>query len=151
MRGISLLFILAVSVFISASGETAAAAFAQKAVPRALDYEQGKRPTLMDAQDDFTVEGWSELMKWLAGFIDDKGAPTGRSVFTATGEMIVRSSENGVTRLAIPGTLKQAQNLYGGTPFSATTYRVLVAVEVGGSPPKIHHLKTTTCVPAPCR
>ncbi len=106
--------------------------------------------SLTDAQEDFTVEGWAELMKWLNGFIDDKGAPTGSSQFTATGETIVRSSENGVIRLAIPGTLKQqTQNPYGG--ISTTTYRVLVDVQVGGTPLKIEHLKTTTCGAAPCR
>jgi hypothetical protein len=159
MRNVCLLLTAALSLvvfcprrngFASATDETAAVAFAEKAVPRALDYEQGKRTSLTDAQDDFTPEGWAELMKWLDGFIDDKGAPTGSSVFTVTGETLVKSSENGVIRLAIPGTLKQQmQNSYGG--ISAATYRVLVDVQVGGNPLKIQHLKTSTCGAAPCR
>ena len=149
MRSVTLTLILAFSV-CTASDETAAIDFAQKAVSRALDYEQGKRATLMDAQDDFTVEGWAEFMKWLDGFIDNEGAPTGSSLFTVAGETIVRGSENGVFRLAIPGTLKQqTQNSYGG--IAATTYRVLVEVQAAGNPLKIQHLKTTTCGAAPCR
>ena len=33
-----------------------------------------------------TPEGWREFMTWLAGYVDDKGCPTGSSVFTATGD-----------------------------------------------------------------
>jgi hypothetical protein len=82
MQAVCLTLILTFSMFIPTSDNTAAIAFAEKAVPRALDYEQGKRASLVDAKDDFTPEGWTELMKWLDGFIDDKGAPTGSSVFT---------------------------------------------------------------------
>jgi hypothetical protein len=150
MRVVALTLILALCVFASPSDEAAAIGFVQKVVPRALEYQQGKRPTLMDAQDDFTLEGWAEFVKWLDGFIDDQGAPTGSSLFTITGETMMRSSENGVFHLAIPGTLKQqTQNPYGG--ISTTTYRVLVDVQIGGNPLKIQHLKTTTCGAAPCR
>ena len=33
--------------------------------------------------------GWREFMKWLAGFLDDKGAPTGSARFIATGATVV--------------------------------------------------------------
>jgi hypothetical protein len=99
MQTVSLSLILAFSIFIPTSDDAAAIAFAET-VPRALDYEQGNRETLVDAQDDFTVEGWAELMKWLDGFIDDKGTPTGSSVLTVTGKTVVKGSENGATRLS---------------------------------------------------
>ena len=88
-------------------------------------------------------------MKWLDGYLYDKGATTGSSLFTATGEVVVKHQENGVTRLAIPGTLKQqGKNAYGG--LSTTTYRVMVDVQVGGNPLTIQHLKTRTCRAKPC-
>ena len=150
MHIVSLMIILVFSTFMPTSDDTVAIVFAEKAVQRALDYEQGNRATLVDAQNDFTPEGWAEFMKWLDGFIDDKGAPTGSSVFTTTEKMQVKGSENGITRLTIPGILKQqARNPYGG--ISTTTYRVEVDVQVGGAPLKIQHLKTTTCGAAPCR
>jgi hypothetical protein len=134
----------------STTEQTAAVDFAQRAVPRALDYDQGKRASLIDAQDDFTPEGWGEFMKWLDGYLDDRGAPTGSSLFTATGETVVKRLENGVIRLSIPGTLKQqTQNAYGG--ISTTTYRVTVDIQVGGNPLKIQHLKTRTCGATPCQ
>ena len=37
--------------------QTAAIDFVQKAVPRALDYDQGNRQSLMDAEEDFTPDG----------------------------------------------------------------------------------------------
>lgn len=129
--------------------QSAAVEFAQEAVPRALNYDQGKRESLTDAQQDFTPDGWREFMKWLTGYVDDKGAPTGSSLFTATGDAVVKSQENGAVRIAIPGTLKQqTRNAYGG--LSRTTYHVTVDVEVGGNPLKIQHLKTRTCGSRPC-
>jgi hypothetical protein len=123
--------------------------FAKRAVAQALDYNQGDRKSLMDAQDDFTPEGWHEFMKWLDGFVDDKGAPTGSSLFIATGEPAPKSQENGAIRLAIPGTLKQqSKNAHGG--LFTTTYRVMVDVELGRNPLKIQHLKTRTCGAKPC-
>ena len=130
-------------------GQLAAMDFAKAAVPRALNYEQGSRSSLIDAQDDFTPEGWQEFMKWLHEYVDDKGAPTGSSLFTSTGDAVVKSQEAGAVRLAIQGTLKQqSKNAYGG--LSTTTYRVTVDIEVGGNPLKIRHLKTTTCGAKPC-
>ena len=42
--------------------------FTQKAIARALDYDQGNCGSLMDAQDDFTSDGWREFMQWLQGY-----------------------------------------------------------------------------------
>jgi hypothetical protein len=113
--------------------------FTQKAVARALDYDQGNRGSLMDAQDDFTSDGWREFMQWLDGYLDAKGAPTGSSLFTSTGDPVVRHQENGVSQLTIPGILKQESGI------SKATYRVSIDVRVGGSPFKIQYLKTITC------
>lgn len=124
--------------------QSAIVAFTQKAVAGALDYDQGNRGSLMDAQGDFTSDGWREFMQWLQGYIDDKGAPTGSSLFTPTGDPAVKQQENGMTRLRIAGTLKQeSKNAYGG--ISRATYRVVIDVQTGGDPLKIEHLKTIMC------
>ena len=137
------------NVLAVTTDQTAAIDFVQKAVPRALDYDQGNRQSLVDVEDDFTPDGWREFMKWLAGFLDDKGAPTGSSRFTATGATVVKSKGNDAIRLAIPGTLKQqSKNAYGG--LSTTTYRVTVDVEVNGNALKIQYLQTRTCGAKPC-
>src|SRR5439155_22880429 len=133
---------------LAATEQTAAIEFVQKAAPRALDYVQGNRESLI-AEEDFTPDGWREFMKWLAGFLDDKRAPTGSSRFTATGATVVKSKGNDAIRLAIPGTLKQqSKNAYGG--LSTTTYRVTVDVEVNGNALKIQYLQTRTCGAKPC-
>ena len=130
-------------------GQLAVVDFAKAAIPRALNYEQGNRSSLIDAQDDFTPEGWQEFMTWLHEYVDDKGAPTGSSLFTSTSDAVVKSQEAGAIRLAIQGTLKQqSKNANGG--LSTTTYRVTVDIEAGGNPLKIRHLKTTTCGAKTC-
>jgi hypothetical protein len=132
------------SASVAKTDQAAIVDFTQKAVARALDYDQGDRGSLMDAQDDFTPEGWREFIQWLQGYFDSKGAPTGSSLFTSTGHPVVKHQENGVTRLSVPGILKQeSKNTYGG--ISKTTYRVAIDAQVGGNPLKIHHLKTITC------
>ena len=131
-------------VLAATTDQASALEFAQKAVVRVLDYDQGNRESLMDAQDDFTPEGWREFMKWLNGYLDEKGAPLGSSHFTPTGDPVVKRQENGVTALEIPGVLKQeSKNARGG--IFRTTYRATIEVQVGGNPLKIEHLKTTTC------
>jgi hypothetical protein len=132
------------SASVPPTNQTVIVDFTQKAVARALDYDQGNRGSLMDAQDDFTSDGWREFMQWLQGYLDDKGAPTGSSRFTSTGDPIVKHQENGVTRLTIPGTLKQeSKNAHGG--ISRAIYRVAIDVRVGGDPLKIQHLKARIC------
>lgn len=120
-----------------ATDQGAVADFAKKAVVRALDYKQGDRESLMDAREDFTAGGWSEFMKRLDSWLDAKGAPLGSQTFTPAGDAVVKSQENGVIRLSIPGTLKQTQNR------SSTTYRVIVDVELSGKPMRIEHLEPT--------
>jgi hypothetical protein len=133
------------SIWATTADQTAVIDFARMAVLRALNYDEGNRDSLIDAQGDFTPEGWSEFMKWLDGFVDAQGAPTGSSRFTITGDVVVKSQGNGVTRLSIPGTLKQES-----TGRATTTYRVIVDVEVSDKPLKIRHLKTKYCGTQPC-
>jgi hypothetical protein len=111
--------------------------FVRTAVARALNYNQGDRPSLVDAQDDFTTDAWREFMRRMDGWLDENGAPLGNSSFTATGDAIIKGYDLGVMHLTIPGTLKQSQNQ------SSTTYQVLVDVQVSGIPPKITHLEPT--------
>jgi hypothetical protein len=63
----------------STSDRTTATAFARNAAVKALTYSQGDRPSLMDAETDFTTEGWREFMSRMVGFVDAKGAPEGGS------------------------------------------------------------------------
>ncbi|MGZ6176477.1 MAG: hypothetical protein ACXWNB_11630 [Candidatus Binataceae bacterium] len=122
----------------SAKDEDAIVASVQKAVVRALDYKQGDRASLMDAKSDFTADGWKEFMKRMDGWLDAKGAPLGSQRFTPLGAAVVKSREDGVIRLSIPGTLEQRQNA------SRTTYRVTVDVQLVGSLMKIEHLEPLT-------
>jgi hypothetical protein len=128
----------------AASDRTAIVDFAQKAAVRTLDYNQGDRNSLMDAQEDFTTEGWKEFMKWLNGWLDDKGAPLGSSKFSPTSEALVKDEDSGVLRLKIPGTLRQISRNEGGGVIGAT-YRAVIEIQAGGNPVKILHLKVTTC------
>jgi hypothetical protein len=122
----------------SAKDEDAIVASVQKAVVRALDYKQGDRASLMDAKPDFSADGWKEFMKRMDGWLDAKGAPLASQRFTPLGAAVVKSREDGVIRLSIPGTLEQRQNA------SRTTYRVTVDVQLVGSPMKIEHLEPLT-------
>ena len=115
--------------------QAAAIEFAKNAVVQALNYSQGDRQSLIDAQDAFTAEGWREFMKRMEGWLDSKGAPLSSSSFIPSGDVVVTGQENDVLRLTVPGVLKQSQNK------SATTYRVVVEVRMGGNPVKIGHLE----------
>jgi hypothetical protein len=53
--------------------------FVQTATVRALNYSQGDRQSLVDAQADFTADGWREFMKWMEAWLDSKGAPLSSS------------------------------------------------------------------------
>jgi hypothetical protein len=108
--------------------------FVQKAVVQALDYRQGDRQSLIDAQDAFTTDGWQEFIKRMEGWLDSNGAPLGNSSFIPSGDAAIVDQENGLVHLTIPGALKQSDNV------SATTYRVVVDVRVSRSPLKIAHL-----------
>ena len=109
----------------------------QQAVVRALEYTQGDRESLMDAEGDFSPEGWSEFMGRLNGWLDAGGAPLGSSRFLPAENAKVNASDDGVLRLTIPGTLEQRQDA------SRTTYQVEVDVEAGGDPVSIRHLRPT--------
>jgi hypothetical protein len=109
--------------------------FVQKTVVQALDYRQGDRQSLVDAQDAFTADGWREFMKRMEGWLDSNGAPLGNSSFTPSGAAAIIDQENGLLHLEIPGALKQSDNI------SAATYRVVVDVRVRLSPLKITHLE----------
>src|SRR5690349_627496 len=98
--------------------------FAQKAVIRALDYSQGDRQSLMEAQDDFTADGWREFMKRMEGWLDSNGAPLSSSIFIPSGDAVIAGQENGLIHLRFPGALKQSENK------SVATYRVVVDVVV---------------------
>jgi hypothetical protein len=115
--------------------------FAQKAVVRALDYSQGDRQSLLEAQDDFTADGWREFMKRMEGWLDSKGAPLGSSSFIPSGDAVIKDQEKGLIHLTVPGTLKQGENK------SVTTYRVVVDVLVNRNPVKILHLEPVVQVP----
>jgi hypothetical protein len=109
--------------------------FAKNAVVQALNYSQGNRQSLIDAQDAFTSEGWREFMKRMEGWLDSKGAPLGSSSFIQSGDVVITGRENDVVHLTVPGVLKQSQNK------SATTYPVVVEVRIGGKPVKVAHLE----------
>ena len=126
---------LAQSASTTETDEDSVVAFAKKVVVQALDYQQGDRESLMDAKDDFTEGGWSEFMKRMDGWLDDKGAALSSESFTPAGDTVVKSLDNGIIRLSIPGTLKQSQNK------SSTTYRVVVDVQLSAEPRKIEHLE----------
>jgi hypothetical protein len=129
---------LAQSASTTETDEDTVVAFAKKVVVQALDYQQGDRESLMDAKEDFTECGWSEFMKRMDGWLDNKGAALSSESFIPEGDTVVKSLDNGIVRLSIPGTLKQSQNK------SSTTYRVVVDVQLSGEPRKIEHLEIRT-------
>jgi len=53
--------------------QAAVVRYAEGASLRALNFVQGNIMSLVDAQDDFTPQGWSEFMKKLNGWLDEKG------------------------------------------------------------------------------
>ena len=124
--------------------EAAVVRYAEVACLRALDFIQGNIKSLADAQDDFTPQGWSEFMKKLNGWLDDKGAPKFSSNFSPSGKAVDVRHEEGALRLTIPGILKQERrNEFGGV--STTAYRVEVDIRLSGKPVKIERLEQRTC------
>jgi len=113
----------------------AAVRFAQQTVLKALDYSQGDRRSLVDAQEDFTPDGWREFMKWMEEWIDDKGAPLSSSRFMPSGDPVIADRDSGRIHLTIPGTLQQKRSN------SSTTYRVMIDVRLTGEPPRIAHME----------
>ncbi len=135
---------LASSASLSAMNQAAIVDSVQEIVVRALDFNQDDRESLTDAQADFTPDDWSEFIKHIGGWLDDKGAPTFSSNFTPSGSALDISQANGVIRFTIPGILKQqSRNVSGGV--STTTYRAEIDAQAVGDPVKIEYLKPRTC------
>ena len=131
----------------TATDQAAIVGLVHKAVVRALNFDRGDLERLRAARGDFTPEGWTQFVKRLDEWLDDKGAPTFSSSFVPFGDPTIVSQSDGALHVTIPGTLKHSQ---GG---SSTTYRVVVDVRAAGKPMKIEHLTQTMCggPPAPDR
>src|SRR5262245_11719422 len=142
MRYLTALLIGLVSVpqltqaaLIQGKDQAALVEFVEKAVVRYLDYSQGDRQSLIEAQDEVSADAWREFMATMKEWIDSKGTPLSSSSFVPSGGTVITGAENGLLHLTVLGVLKQSQNK------STTTYRVEVDVRVGGNPLKIAHLK----------
>src|SRR5262245_63458202 len=98
------------AALLQAKDQAAIVEFVQKAVVRALDYSQGDRQSLIDAQDDFSADAWREFMARMEGWVDSKGAPLGSSSFMPSGGAVITGDENGLLHLTVPGVLKQSEN-----------------------------------------
>jgi len=121
--------------------QAAVVKFAQSAAVRALDFEQGNLQSLLDARDDFTLDGWNDFMKHMRGYVDAKGVPQFSQSFVPFGDAKVIDEESGIVHLTILGRLKQTHDS------SSTTYdHVEIDVRVGGTPIKIQHLEPTIVV-----
>src|SRR5262245_45887346 len=127
------------SAIQSTSERSAAEAFARSVAVKALTYKQGDRQTLMDAESDFTPEGWRQFMSRMVGFVDANGAPQGGSTFMPDGNVIVKTDTREVMQCDVPGTLRQTQDR------STTTYQVTVRIELRKDPLRIEHLTPTVC------
>ncbi len=112
--------------------------FAESAAVRALDIEQGNLDSLMDARNDFTLDGWNDFMKHMRGYVDAKGVPQFGQSFVPSGDPVVIDEKNGIVHLTILGKLKQTHDS------SSTKYdHVEIDLRVGGTPTKIQHLEPT--------
>ena len=124
-------------------------AAAQDAAVRAVTFRQGDAEGWKRGRPDFTQEGWTEFVKHMQGWLDEKGAPRFSSSFVPSGNAVVIGNENGVVHFRIPGTLTHKQN------GSITAYRAAIEVYAlrdllihGGEPIKIKHLEQITCAGA---
>lgn len=73
---------------------------------RAMEFNQGNLPSLLDAEKDFITEGWMEFKVKLNGWLDEKGAATFSSVFVPSGPALDVRRRDRVMYLTIPGVLK---------------------------------------------
>ncbi len=127
--------VLAQTTRVPAKEQAAIVELAQKAAVRSLTFSQGNVESLMGARHYFTPEGWSEFMKQMNGFLDEKGAPTFSSAFVPSGDPVIVGQENGVIHTKIPGKLTQTHNK------SQTTYNhAILDIKAGGKPIKIAYL-----------
>jgi hypothetical protein len=151
--------VLAITVFLdipafaqnaapSRLDQAAIVGFSQKAAIAALNFQQGDVVGFARAHDDFTSDGWKDLITRMEGFLDQKGAPTFTSSFVAAHGATVLDEKEGVLHLRIPGTWTQSSNL------GRTTYRAAIEVYVlpnrtaGGRTIKIQRLEQITCAGA---
>jgi hypothetical protein len=133
----------------SAPDQGAIIKYGVRAVPRALNFAQGDRASLVDAEADFTAKGWESFMHRLSGWLDDHGAPKYTSTFTQ-GERTPRvHTVDGAVVLTLYGELKQQnRNEHGGV--STTTYSVAVDATISTKPLKVDRLEERTCGKTPC-
>jgi len=118
--------------------QTAVVKFAQSVAVRALDFEQGNLQSLLDARDDFTLDGWTAFMKHMSGYVDAKGVPQFSQSFVPSGDPVVIDEKDGIVHLTIRGKLKQSHDS------SSTTYEhVEIDIRVGVTPMRIQHLEPT--------
>lgn len=111
---------------------------------RALQFNQGDLPSLLDAKSQFTTAGWTEFMKKLEGWQDEKGAATFSSRLVPSGPALDVRRHDGLIDLTIPGVLEQEnRNAYGGV--STTRYRAEVDVQFAEDSRKVVHLKQHMC------
>ena len=114
--------------------------FAKKSAVSAVNFKQGDLIGFNSARAEFTVEGWNDFIHHNEGFLDQNGAPTFTSTFTATADARILGGANGRVHLRIPGTLTQNNKI------SKITYRaVTLDVIVGGTPAKIEKLEQVMC------
>lgn len=123
-----------------ASAQDAPLQYAETASVRALNFTQGDRASLQDARSDFSSAGWSQFLKSLDGFVDDRGVPKFSSSFTPSGKAL----QAGPLRFIIPGVLEQKSRTQAGG-VSSTAYRAEVEVQLGGQPLKVEQLVQKTC------
>ena len=67
---------------------------AEKTSQLAINFYQGDINSLIDAEDDFTPEGWSKFMNRLTGYLDEKGSPNFSQSFNKSGEPLDVRREN---------------------------------------------------------
>jgi hypothetical protein len=131
---------------LAKTDQDAILAFTGKAAVRALNFRQGDLPSLIQGRADFTPEGWTDFLRHMQGFLDEKGAPTFSSSFVPSGEAVMVDQGDGIVHVRIPGTLKQTHDQ------SSTTYRVKIEIHAGGKPVRITRLEQTMCAgSAACR
>lgn len=111
---------------------------------RALNFQQGDLPSLLDAQKDFTPEGWAEFTAKLKGWLDQNGATTFSSAFVPSSPAVDVRRGDGVLYLTMPGVLQhESKNQFGGV--STTRYRAEIDIQLSETSQKVLHLQQRTC------
>ena len=144
MRPIVVAVLLCLPVFAqngSQSNRSEMINFAEKSAVSAVNFKQGDLVGFNSARAAFTTEGWNGFLHRHQGFLDQNGAPTFTSTFTATADARILGDANGRLHLKIPGTLTQSNGI------TKTIYRaVALDVLVGGTPARIEKLDEVMCV-----